>query len=412
MAKSLIDLDALKGGRQTGPLSEETQEQIRQQADIEIAEEEAARNKPDENADDKKPDIEPDKKEIPEDKKPDPTDEEKQKIEIEEKAVKEKEIKDKAEADLKTKDEDILVKKDEDLAPEEKTRKIELLKVQADADSKEIELYAAAEKISVEEAKKVLESEKKILEKYQNEPKKLARAYVSSQREYGRLQSRMKAEQEKAATVLHENEVVIHGKKTTFEEAKPTIVDAYRGMYPEKTEALDDDAVLSIAKKEYQEKVKDHLEGIKAKNAEEAKSRRAKIILSIPDSAEPYRESIEEMINNAPDERILQEDYDPTDMISWARGNHYSPEKIKELEDAAFKRGQENAKILGEKKPGAQSGGGGSPAKKETGGEGLSADQKQRALDMWSGVSVWDDERKFKEYIEHMKSVGEWPEKK
>ena len=103
------------------------------------------------------------------------------------------------------------------------------------------------------------------------------------------------------------------------------------------------------------------------------------------------------------------------DIIAWARGRHYTPEKLKELEDSAFKRGQENAKILGEKvstppsSPSGKKEPSHSPDKEV---ELLSKSDKDEALNMFDGIKIWDEQRKFKEYISVMKDTGRWDSKK
>lgn len=422
-------LDNLKG-KTTGQLPTEAEETIRATALAEsIAEEKAEAKKAAEERGEvwKDPDgdQEPEKKaDVTDDQKPpadkaktgDLTDEEKVKAEKEKADAEAKAAKEKADAAQVETDAAILAKKDEELTPDEKTRKGEITKASEAAFEDEAKLYAAAEKITVEEAREALKAEQNIITKYGAEPKKLARAYHHSQREYKRLESSVKAEREAAANVLTENEIVMGDKKLTFDEAKPAMIAAYRERFPEKMADLSDDQVFETAKKEYREKVKEVTAAHKAQIKTEADSKRAKILLGLPESTKPYQDLIKEVLGQAPDHRVVQDDYDPEDLIHWARGQHFTPDRIKELEDAAFKRGQEKAKILGEKGGGSPERGGGAPGA----GAGdsnaeiglLTQEQKDRALNMFESIQVWDDKRKFVEYIDHLKQVGEWHPKK
>lgn len=409
--ESIIDFEKLKTAPQTGPLSEEAQDQIRRQADRELAEEEAARNGQKETAEPKKDDApkEPDAQ-------PDP---EKEAREAEaKKAAEEKAAAAQAEAQKKT-DEAILAKKEEDLTPEEKTRKGELLKVEEEAFTEKVKQFAVAEKIPEDQARKQLESERAVLKKYEADPKKMARTIVHQQRMYSQLETKAKQEQEQKALALAEGEIQVKGKRYAIdsEEGKAIMVEAYREKLGEKSAGMDDDKVYEAAKAEWKQMVKNHYEATKAKVAEAAKSKREEMIKALPESAKPYQAAVEEVLKNTPDAHIVHEGFDIEDLVVVARGQFYTPEKIKELETAAFERGKENSRILGEKTAsGAGTGGSNTKTDKPDSPDEevamLTPEQKTRALSMFDGISVWDENRKMKEYVAHLKDTGEWKPKK
>lgn len=313
-------------------------------------------------------------------------------------------------------DDEILEAKEDTLSETDRLKKVEILQVRQDEEDKEISLYAEAEGISKEEAKSAIEAEIKLAEQYENDPRKLSRTARYWQSQHAKLESKIKQTSEANARSLKDNEIVIKGKKTTFDEAKPLMVEAYRNEFADAVAEKSDDEIFEIAKSDYKTKVKAHYASQAQQITDSAKSKRARMILELPDHAKPFRADIEEALNLLPDAKIVQEDYAPDDIIAWTRGKYYSPEKVKEIEDAAHKRGLENAKILGEKvvvkagstdKPAAPSI---PPADKEV--ETLDQIQKDQALNMFDGIKIWDDSRKFKEYIQVMKDTGRWTPKK
>ena len=193
------------------------------------------------------------------------------------------------------------------------------------------------------------------------------------------------------------------------------MVEAYRTQFGDDVADKSDDEIFEIAKSDYKSRMKAYHESQAKQISESAKMKRAKMILELPDHAKPFRKEIEETLNLLPDSKIAEEGYTPDDIVAWVRGRHYTPEKLKEIEDSAFKRGQENAKILGEKvnTPPASSKASASAAPsadKEV--ETMSKEQKDQALNMFDGIKHWDDQKKFKEYISVMKDTGRWKPKK
>lgn len=354
-----------------------------------------------------------DKFEVKTEKTPEPAPE----PEVKEPEAKEPEPKpEEKEPEVKLTEDEVLSAKEDTLSDSDKLRKLEILKTREEAEKKEVALYAQAEGLTEEEAKKAIEAEKKLAEQYQNDPRKLSRTARYWQSQHMRLEARVKAESEAKERSVKDNEIIIQGKKMSFEQAKPLMIEAYRNEFAEKVADKSDEEVFETAKKDYQARIKAYYAEQGKKIADQANSKRARIVLELPDHAKPFRQEIEASLGLLPDSKIVQEDYSPEDIIAWARGRHYSPEKIKEMEDAAFKRGQENAKILGEKvtpSPASSSKNGKPPAPsadKEI--ELLTKDQKDQALNMFDGIKVWDEQRKFKEFISVMKETGRWNPKK
>ena len=394
-----LDLETLK--TQKGPLGEATEAKIREEAMRELDEEDKKRREDagEDEGDDKgtkgedkggktgAPDTEtPEEKAAKEAKAKEETDA-KAKKEADDKAAKEKAA-----------DEVILSKPEAELSEEEKTKKAEILKKQGAASDEEVKLYAAAEKITEEQAKEVLEGERKIVEKYEGNASKLARAYRHVQVLWKQAQDELKAVKEAGSAPLKENELIINDKRMTFDEAKPQMVEAYREAFPDKTAELTDGQVFDEAKRDYLLKVKTVMTDKREEMKKEATSKRAKLILDLPDSAKPFKADIEAILRTAPDGQVLHQDYNLEDIIFWAKGKNF--EKIaKEREDAAYKRGLEKARILGEKNDAPESGGKGGGAGKTT-KRVLSPAEKEEALRKFDGMNFMTDEQKYDAWAE------------
>lgn len=393
-ADGKVDVGALK--EKSGPLGTEVEQKLREDAAKEIAAEEAtARGEnPDKEADPLKPTDEkvkdPGKPGTPDPSKTGET-------EAEKKTREDKESSEKAEKQAKA-DEVILAKKDEELTEPDKARKAEIVKAGEAETEAQAKLYADAEKISLEDAKKALESEKKIADKYGIDVKapgaqKAVRAIRHLQQMDSQKADELKAIREKQEVGPIDEKVFISDKWISYEEAKPAMVDAYREVHPELGDKTDDE-VFGIAKKEYQDRIKAVVDKKRVDMADEARSRRAKLLLDLPDDAKPFQKDIEPILNAASDAEVVHPQYSIEDLVLWAKGKNYDT-AIKKARDEAFKAGQENRKILGERSnegPESKASSGGAGGKTTT--RALTDAEKHEALRKFDGTLV-SDERKY-----------------
>jgi hypothetical protein len=394
-ADGKVDVQALKD--KPGPLGTDVEQKLREDAAKEIAAEEAkARGEnPEKNEEPIKPtgdkkEEAPAKPGTPEPAKPAET-------EAEKKAREEKEASEAAEKQAKA-DEAILAKDEKDLTEPEKARKAELAKAK-DADlDEQAKLYADAEKITIEEARKALEAERNIVDKYQKDPVKMARALRHQARRVSQMEEEAKQTKERLAAGPIDEKVFINDKWISYEEARPAMLAAYREVHPELGDK-DDDEVFGIAKKEYQDRVKAVVEKRKTEMAEEAKSKRAKLLLDLPDDAKPFLDEIKPILDQASDAEVVHPEYSIQDIVYWAKGKNFDS-ALKKARDEAFKAGQENRKILGEKSSEGPENKGNSGAQ---GGKAttraLTATEKEEALRKFDGTPV-SDERKYELYAE------------
>ncbi len=303
----------------------------------------------------------------------------------------------KIEAEKKAKEED-------DLKAKEEADK----KAAEEAFQKEAEEYAKENEISVEQARQELESEVSIAKKYENDPRKLARAYRNIQTLYSKNESELKKIQAEPE-ILAEGEMVFRGKRYTKDQTRAILIDAYRKDHKEQSEAMDDDEVYQTAidqlKKRGGELAKAEVERVKA----EAIKRRTDHISGLPESDKKFSSEVKEIIEMIPDHAVTNDNFSIKDTVFWVKGKHYDEDlskAVKEAEERGYKRGTEERKIIGERPP---VGGGAAPKKKEAGAESLTSEEKERALEMYQSIANKTDEEKyamFVEYKKHEQGIG------
>lgn len=327
--------------------------------------------------------------------------------------AKQAEEKKKEEESKKVEEDKLLATDDKDLDDAKKYQKLQLLKVREDEKKKQEETvltaFAKERNISIDEARKELEHVGKISEKYAGDVKKLAEAYLHIQRAYTKSQDELKKLQDAAPiksienisdddiikNVIDAGTIKVKGKSLTREE----IVQAYKDSHQKQTENVNDDAVLYMVANEIRQNVigkrKEGLAEVKTK----AEKKRTELINSIPEADKEFIEEVKAVLDNHADEAVMSESFSLTDIINWAKGKRYdgvtkkAQDDIKKAYDDGYKKGKEEAKILGTrgaippKAPGS--------SKPVT----LTEAQKKEALDMFRSLDV-SDEDKFKLYVD------------
>ncbi len=322
------------------------------------------------------------------------------------------------EAEKKKKEEDdrLINAKEEDLSDEDKPKRAELIKAreeakqQKEADDKklkeeldnEVKTYAEEHKISEEEARTDFESREKILEKYKSDPKQLALANLHLQRMYTKSEEARKAAEEAkplqvakeipleaVVKAIDEGKVLIDNKAVTREG----LLDAYRKRNPDITDGLDDDAVIKLAAKDLKENyIRNQEETVKAISAE-AKKKRSTLLESLSEADKKFIPDIQPILEKMPDKVVMSEDYSIDALIFHAKGKTYDAD-LKAHGEKEYKRGLEQAKILGQRENPSSSGDQKVKVKSKV---NLTADEKQRALDMYDGTT-FTEEQKYERY--------------
>lgn len=305
----------------------------------------------------------------------------KSKIEAEKKAKEEADLKAKEEADKKAAEE---------------------------AFQKEAEDYAKENDITVDQAKQELESDLGIAKKYENDPRKLARAYRNIQTLYSKTDSELKKIKSEPE-ILAEGEMVFRGKRYNKEQTRAILIDAYRKDHKEQSESMDDDEVYQTAIGELKKRGSELAKAESDKIAAEAIKKRTDHISGLSESDKKFGDEVKEIIEMIPDHAVINENFSIKDTVFWVKGKHYDDDlskAVKEAEERGYKRGTEERKIIGERPP---VGSGSAPKKKSAGVETLTPEEKDRALTMYQSVSNKSDEEKyamFAEYKKHDQAIG------
>ena len=352
----------------------------------------------------KEPEKKPEEKPAePSEKKPDevkaepsektPTDEEAASQEQAEKEAKEAE------------DKRILEAKDDDLTEEEKTKKVEIFaakekaereRVAARPEEEVIRDHALKHNLTIDEAKEDITKTKAIVEKYKNDPVELARALRHTQSGYDQLKSK-----EGKPQIIIQKDPGAEIREFA-EKNKEKIIENFRKKFPAKSEMMSDEVILeesvAIAEKDYE--AWQRTEGDKV--AKLAGEKREQLLTSLSEGDKRFLPDVKALLSRTPDHQIAHESFDIKDFVYHARGAYYTPDRVKALEDAAFKRGKEDPKILGVK---SGTTGGPAPKKSDSAGGGWAGteDQKNRALEMFSAEDGYTEEQAFKAFQDTFK---------
>lgn len=298
----------------------------------------------------------------------------------------------------------LLEAKEEDLKPEEiEKKKVVLLKVETkkkeEFDTK-IETYAGEKKISNDDARKVLESAGKIIEKYSGDSEQIAIANLGLQQLVSKkdeeiLAVKQEANQPKRPQSAREWEIGIKDKGLTRTDGKwvgwETVVEDYRKANEKETEGMEEEQILAIVAKEIYLRQDAYFKEQSLKAKTDADEKRIKLVDAIPEKDKQYTDDIRGLLKTVPDRIILSENYSVEHSLRWARGGHFTPDKIAELEKTAelkgFERGQASKKIIsgpvGDGKP---------PKSKAT--ITWSEREKDESYDMFPNVE--DEKERFK----------------
>ena len=324
------------------------------------------------------------------DEKPEPKDEEKKDTEPKDEGTPDSDKdKETSESLKEEKAKEEAAKKEEEKSEEDKAKEAEVTKK---AFEEELAVYAKESEMTVEEARKDLESIGKIQEKYKNDPKQLAKANLHLQRFYTKTQEELKEIKEAKAALppqqithdtivklIDDGKLNVKGKAATRED----VITAYREQEPDLTETIDDEGVLKLAAKAIKEGFIAQQREHTALQATQAKEKMSKLISDLSEEDKQYLPDIKPILDLQKDATVMKESFNLNDFVLWAKGKKYDT-ALKESEEKGYKRGLEEAKILGEKKPGS----GGKPPVDTKSKRTLSSEEKQRAYEMFDNLGL------------------------
>lgn len=356
----------------------------------------------------------PSEEEVPEEKaKPvEKTDEELLEAKAEELTDSEKERLDAVKKAIEAEETKLLEKPEAELNAEDKEKRATVV-LKREAEEREeqeasISKYAEKKQITIEEARKIYESVAKIQKKHGKDPFELSRAVLEVQHLVNRKDEEIRAVKEQAnkprqpqspaewENVFKTRGIVVDNQVLPWEEG----VERYRSMNKDTIpEDMESEMVLKLIAKDVHNRYEVYSEKQSAKQTEDANKKRTELLKAIPEADKQFAADVEELLKSVPNGLILEQDYDISNALSWARGKYYTQDKVaqmvKDAEIRGFNRGKAaNGKIVTTPVGGGKPASGKSPVS-------LSPAEKERAWQMFPDAK--DDKEAYENYADVMK---------
>lgn len=254
------------------------------------------------------------------------------------------------------------------------------------------------------DAKADLEKTDKIVDQFKGDVKAMAKAMRSKDREYDKLKNEKgKGTDKPAFQKLSENEFRDQCRER-IEEDPDKFIDGYKRRFPNKSESMTDDSIIDEVVDREWTGYQDYATGEETKLVEGARKIKDDFISGISEADRKYLPEVKEMLERVKPHQVFSKTFDPQLLIDIAKGRTHDAE-IKAVAAREYKRGKEDAKILGLKGKGGH--GKPSGSGKKGSGVALNTDQKERAEAMFSFDDGYEPEKAhqmFKEtYAEELK---------
>lgn len=240
------------------------------------------------------------------------------------------------------------------------------------------------------DAKVDLEKTDKIVEQFKGDPKAMAKAMRSKDREYDKLKNEKGKEVDKPVfQKLSEGEFRDQCRER-IEEDPDKFIDGYKRRFPNKSESMTDDAIIDEVVEREWTGYQDYATGEETKLVEGARKIKDDFISGISEADRKYLPEVKEMLERIKPHQVFSKTFDPQLLIDIAKGKTHDAE-IKAVAEREYKRGKEDAKILGLKGKGGK--GKPSGSGKKSSGTTLNSDQRERAEEMFSFDDGYEPEK-------------------
>lgn len=311
---------------------------------------------------------------------------------------------------LVQKEQELVETPDDQLDEEQLAQKQKLVKKQEEEGAKSEEQrakdYAEKNGLSVEDAKKELESIDEIKSRYDGDVDKVAKSNLYLQRMASKAKNELKRMQEASQMqevtpqqmdkMVQEGRFIVKGKAWSKEDL--VSVGRRNPEWADIVESMDDEQVYRLTLKDLAKR-QNHVykqQGEKIKQT--ASVKRTEAIRELANHDNRFYEEAKGIIENLDEKFIANDSFDVKHVLTQVKGARYDQD-IKAVREESFKKGQEQAKILRTKPPVGE---GKSKKAKPKGGVSLSASEKKRALDKYESLEI-SDEQKFKMHAEDLK---------
>ncbi len=261
----------------------------------------------------------------------------------------------------------------------------------------EITAHAEKQKMTYSDAKEDIEKTNKIVEQFKNDPKEMARALRSKDREYDKLKNEIDKAEQPPVFQRKTEEEWREGATVAINRNPDKYINAYRSRYPANAELLSDEAILEkVLDREWQsyQVYASDQESVLPQRVQEVKD---KIISSIPTEDRRFVPEVKVFLEGLTAQNVLAKDFDPSYLLLLAKGKKYDAD-IKAAKEEAVKRTKESAKILGVKESSGHQG----PVKKEV-GTSLNKQQRDRAEEMFQIDDGYTPEESYKMFKDTFK---------
>lgn len=258
---------------------------------------------------------------------------------------------------------------------------------------------ALKESLTLKEAEEQIAKDEATVNKYQKNPLEMAKALRHAQAEMDRAKAALATTQKAASKLpapVYAN--VREFVESQLEPIKDKLIEAYCKENPEVTDGMEPDRVYGLIKKDALDKAFRNIEDNEKNLIASATNKRAELIQGLAEVDKAFIPDIKAALDRTHYRQLLAKDFDVKELIYWAKGRQMD-RLLKEAEEKGFKRGQENATIIGKKTP--ASGGGQAPkAVVKSAASRLSDEQKERAKDMFDTIEGMNDEDKYAAFID------------
>ena len=264
----------------------------------------------------------------------------------------------------------------------------------------------ASGKMTKEEAEQEVLSINKLKSKYKGDVNQLSKAALYALRMASRTQQELKSlkdTQVKNFDFSQSDKVIWNGK----EYSRDFLIDQYKKDYPDKAERLETEgAIFDDAKQLLQTKYDGEVKKARANYHLQANEKRTVLLGQVSDEDVPFIDEIKSILDTTPDHTILNDKFDITPTVRWARGGSYH-ESIKEAYQKGYEKGKSESKILTEK--GKEPAG--STKTKSKSKVSLTASQKKEAEELYDEDKI-PNEKKWELYQEQINFENELNKRK
>lgn len=276
--------------------------------------------------------------------------------------------------------------------PEEKQED----KKKSEPTADEVKAYALKHEISEADAKKEIQKNRDTLAFYKD-PESLARSHRKLQSEFDSLKAKVdKGDKPEAPKLTGDPNQAI---RTHVDKNREQIVEKFRQKYPAKSELMTDEAIVEEVIDRAEQNYNVWREKRSIEITKEAADKRDVLISGLNETDKEFIADIKAALKETHDSIILDPEFTLSDIVRWAKGGKFD-DRVKTAYDEGYRKGKEEAQILGERVPPKPKGTGAKTGSAEV--VNLNDDQKERALEMFD-IPGLPDEEKFKMYKDTFK---------